>query len=57
MCLHFRAATWLRVSIWLLIGVLIYLFYGRTHSSLLHAIYVPSAYADEIHRSQAIHLA
>lgn len=51
------AATWLRVSIWLLIGVLIYLFYGRTHSSLLHAIYVPSAYADEIHRSQAIHLA
>ncbi|WVZ05054.1 hypothetical protein V8G54_018400 [Vigna mungo] len=49
--------TWLRVSVWLLIGVLIYLFYGRTHSSLLHAIYVPSAYADEIHRSQAIHIA
>ncbi|XP_057437765.1 cationic amino acid transporter 4, vacuolar-like [Lotus japonicus] len=51
------AATWLRVSVWLLIGVLIYLFYGRTHSSLLNAIYVPSAYADEIHRSQANHLA
>ncbi|RDX95660.1 Cationic amino acid transporter 4, vacuolar [Mucuna pruriens] len=50
-------ATWLRVSIWLLLGVLIYLFYGRTHSSLLHAIYVPSAYANEIHRSQATHLA
>ncbi|XP_058737778.1 cationic amino acid transporter 4, vacuolar-like [Vicia villosa] len=51
------AATWLRVSVWLLIGVLIYLFYGRTHSSLLKAIYVPSARADEIHRSQANHLA
>ncbi|TKY62855.1 Cationic amino acid transporter 4 [Spatholobus suberectus] len=50
-------STWLRVSVWLLMGVLVYLFYGRTHSSLLHAIYVPSAYADEIHRSQAIHLA
>ncbi|CAJ1919667.1 unnamed protein product [Sphenostylis stenocarpa] len=50
-------ATWLRVSIWMLIGVLIYLIYGRTHSSLLHAIYVPSAYADEIHRSNAIHIA
>ncbi|KAG4938162.1 hypothetical protein JHK84_044414 [Glycine max] len=49
--------TWLRVSVWMLIGVLVYLFYGRSHSSLLHAIYVPSAYADEIHRSQAIHLA
>ncbi|CAK8542892.1 unnamed protein product [Lathyrus sativus] len=51
------AATWLRVSLWLLIGLLIYLFYGRTHSSLLNAIYVPSARADEIHRSQANHLA
>lgn len=55
--LCFRVATWLRVSVWMLIGVLVYLFYGRTHSSLLHAIYVPSAYADEIHRSQASHLA
>ncbi|KAJ1409120.1 Cationic amino acid transporter, C-terminal [Sesbania bispinosa] len=51
------AATWLRVSVWLIIGVLIYLFYGRTHSSLLNAVYVPSACADEIHRTQAIHLA
>ncbi|WJX52847.1 Regulatory protein MIG1 [Trifolium repens] len=50
-------ATWLKVSVWLLIGVLIYLFYGRTHSSLLNAIYVPSARADEIHRTQANHLA
>lgn len=35
------AATWLRVSIWLLIGVLVYLFYGRTSSSLLHGPYIP----------------
>ncbi|OIV94268.1 hypothetical protein TanjilG_00017 [Lupinus angustifolius] len=49
-------ATWLRVSAWLLIGVLVYLFYGRTHSSLLNAIYVPSACTNEIHRSRAHHL-
>ncbi|KAJ8431349.1 hypothetical protein Cgig2_002072 [Carnegiea gigantea] len=35
------AATWLRVSIWLLIGVFIYLFYGRTNSSLLHGPCIP----------------
>lgn len=57
LCLNFRAATWLRVSVWMLIGVLIYLCYGRTHSSLLNATYVPSARADEIHRTQATHLA
>ncbi|XP_061356753.1 cationic amino acid transporter 4, vacuolar-like isoform X1 [Gastrolobium bilobum] len=45
--------TWLRVSVWLLIGVLIYLFYGRNHSSLLNAIYVPSARANKILRTQA----
>lgn len=45
------AATWIRVSVWLLMGALVYMFYGRTHSSLLNAIYVPSAYADEIYRT------
>ncbi|KAF3944898.1 hypothetical protein CMV_028679 [Castanea mollissima] len=42
-------ATWARVSIWLIIGVLVYVFYGRTHSSLRHAVYVPAAHADEIY--------
>ena len=52
-----RVSTWIRVSGWLLIGLLIYVFYGRTHSSLLNAIYVPSARAHEIQiqRAQADH--
>lgn len=46
-----RSATWARVSVWLIIGVLVYVFYGRTHSSLLDAVYVPAAHVDEIYRS------
>ncbi|VVB01591.1 unnamed protein product [Arabis nemorensis] len=45
------AATWARVSVWLLIGVLVYLFYGRRHSSLVDAVYVPTARAQEIRRA------
>ncbi|KAK3405272.1 hypothetical protein EUGRSUZ_K01532 [Eucalyptus grandis] len=37
--------TWFRVSIWMLIGALVYIFYGRSHSSLKGAVYVPAAYA------------
>ncbi|KAL3573861.1 hypothetical protein D5086_024474 [Populus alba] len=33
------------------VGVLVYTFYGRTHSSLLDAVYVPATHADEIYRS------
>ncbi|KAJ6422574.1 hypothetical protein OIU84_027525 [Salix udensis] len=47
------AGTWFRVSIWLLIGALVYLFYGRTHSSLKNAVYVPTACADEIYRNSS----
>ncbi|KAJ6951818.1 hypothetical protein NC653_041079 [Populus alba x Populus x berolinensis] len=47
------AGTWFRVSIWLLIGALVYLFYGRTHSSLKNAVYVPTAHADEIYRTSS----
>ncbi|XP_020104632.1 cationic amino acid transporter 3, mitochondrial-like isoform X2 [Ananas comosus] len=43
--------TWIRVSVWLMIGVVIYLLYGRTHSSLTDVIYVPTAHADHIYRS------
>lgn len=53
----FRAATWVRVSVWLLIGVVVYVFYGRSHSSLLDAVYVPAAHADEIYRSSGDSLA
>lgn len=39
--------TWLRVSIWLGTGLVIYVFYGRTHSSLKDAIYVPASKVDQ----------
>ncbi|OMO70369.1 Amino acid/polyamine transporter I [Corchorus olitorius] len=55
--INLGAATWARVSIWLLLGVFVYVFYGRTHSSLLDAVYVPAAHADEIYRSSGDALA
>ncbi|CAL9204786.1 cationic amino acid transporter 2, vacuolar [Musa acuminata AAA Group] len=45
------AGTWLRVSSWLLVGVLVYLFYGRSHSSLTDVVYVPAAHVDEIYKT------
>ncbi|KAJ9693743.1 hypothetical protein PVL29_009615 [Vitis rotundifolia] len=47
------SATWTRVSIWLVIGVLVYGFYGRRHSSLQDAVYVPAADVDEIYGSSS----
>ncbi|XP_023543445.1 cationic amino acid transporter 4, vacuolar-like [Cucurbita pepo subsp. pepo] len=41
-------ATWIRVSVWFAIGALVYVFYGRTHSSLVNAVYVRTDYVDEI---------
>ncbi|XVF30728.1 hypothetical protein REPUB_Repub16aG0083600 [Reevesia pubescens] len=49
------AGTWIRVSIWLIIGALIYIFYGWRHSSLRNAVYVPMAYLDEIYRASSSH--
>ncbi|WCJ43564.1 cationic amino acid transporter 2 [Euphorbia peplus] len=43
------ADTWTRVSVWLLIGVVVYAIYGRRHSTLLDAVYVPAAHANEIY--------
>lgn len=51
--LFHRNGTWISVSIWLAIGVLVYLFYGRHHSCLADAIYVPTAHADEIYRTSS----
>ncbi|BBH06955.1 cationic amino acid transporter 2, partial [Prunus dulcis] len=50
------AATWIRISVWFAIGAVVYLFYGRSHSSLFNAVYVPSAYADELYRSSSDYL-
>lgn len=49
--------TWFRVSIWMLIGALVYIFYGRSHSSLKGAVYVPVAYAQEIYQASSNHQA
>ncbi|KAG6502695.1 cationic amino acid transporter 2, vacuolar-like isoform X1 [Zingiber officinale] len=43
--------TWLRVSLWLLLGVIVYALYGRSHSSLSDVVYVPAAHADEVIRT------
>ncbi|KAF2538570.1 hypothetical protein F2Q70_00001379 [Brassica cretica] len=51
------SATWARVSVWLVIGVLVYVFYGRKNSSLANAIYVTTAHAEEIYREHEASLA
>ncbi|XP_071734801.1 cationic amino acid transporter 2, vacuolar [Rutidosis leptorrhynchoides] len=51
--LNLGADTWMRVSVWLLIGVFVYIIYGRNHSSLQHAVYVPASHVDEIYQSSA----
>lgn len=38
--INLGAGTWMRVSVWLVLGALVYVFYGRTHSSLSGAVYV-----------------
>ncbi|XP_019056475.1 PREDICTED: cationic amino acid transporter 2, vacuolar-like [Tarenaya hassleriana] len=48
--INLGGGPWARVSVWLLIGVLVYFFYGRRHSSLPGAVYVPTAHAEEIYR-------
>jgi solute carrier family 7 (cationic amino acid transporter), member 1 len=47
----FSGDTWMRVGIWLLMGVLVYIFYGQAHSSLKDVVYIPVAQADEIYRT------
>ncbi|XP_011624287.1 cationic amino acid transporter 2, vacuolar isoform X2 [Amborella trichopoda] len=54
--INLSLGTWVRVSLWLIIGVFIYLFYGMRHSSLSDAVYVPTSQADEIYRSSSEHL-
>ncbi|KAG0497212.1 hypothetical protein HPP92_001903 [Vanilla planifolia] len=49
--INLGAATWMRVSVWLVIGVFVYAFYGRSHSSLTDMIYVPVEHVDRIKSS------
>lgn len=55
--INLGADTWIRVSTWLLVGVFVYLFYGRSCSSLTDVIYVPVARADEIYRTSIEYVA
>ncbi|CAH8386181.1 unnamed protein product [Eruca vesicaria subsp. sativa] len=41
--INIGVGTWIRVLIWLLVGSMIYLFYGRSHSLLNNASCVPTA--------------
>uniref|UniRef100_A0ACD5WA57 Uncharacterized protein n=1 Tax=Avena sativa TaxID=4498 RepID=A0ACD5WA57_AVESA len=43
--------AWIRVSIWLLIGILVYIFYGRTRSSLIDVVYAPVARVNDCRSS------
>ncbi|KAJ0966375.1 hypothetical protein J5N97_027513 [Dioscorea zingiberensis] len=49
--------TWARVSVWLVIGVVVYLFYGRRHSALTNAVYVSTVHADQIHKTSSTYVA
>ncbi|KAK7267004.1 hypothetical protein RIF29_19667 [Crotalaria pallida] len=49
--------TWARVSIWLAIGLLVYIFYGRTHSTLKDAVYVSTTQLDDTFRTSTSSLA
>ncbi|CAD5333246.1 unnamed protein product [Arabidopsis thaliana] len=51
------AATWARVSVWLFLGVVVYIFYGRRNSSLVNAVYVSTAHLQEIRRTSGHSLA
>ncbi|KAI3981027.1 hypothetical protein MKX01_039966 [Papaver californicum] len=43
--------TWINVSVWLILGVFVYLCYGRTQSLLHKAVYVPKEQAEKICQS------
>ncbi|KAI3959700.1 hypothetical protein MKW92_008713 [Papaver armeniacum] len=49
--INLGVGTWIRVSVWLILGVFVYLCYGRTHSLLHKAVYVPKEQAEEICQS------
>jgi len=55
--INLGAGTWGRVSVWMFIGVVIYLFYGRRNSTLVGAVYVPVAQKGEISHASGYFLA
>ncbi|TKY46315.1 Cationic amino acid transporter 2 [Spatholobus suberectus] len=55
--INLGASTWVRVSIWLAIGVIVYVLYGRTHSTLKDAVYVPAPQVDDTYHTSTSCLA
>ncbi|KAG2630861.1 hypothetical protein PVAP13_3KG554600 [Panicum virgatum] len=51
--INLGGGTWMRVGVWLVMGVFVYIFYGRTHSSLTDVVYIPVADANEIYGSSS----
>ncbi|KAL6988635.1 hypothetical protein U1Q18_014389 [Sarracenia purpurea var. burkii] len=55
--INLGGGTWIRASIWLVAGALIYILYGWSHSSLSDPIYVPiAAHAEEICQTSRHHV-
>jgi hypothetical protein len=48
--LFISGGTWMRVRVWLVVGVFVYIFYGRTHSLLTDVVYVPGAQVNEMNK-------
>ncbi|KAI3843840.1 hypothetical protein MKW92_045823 [Papaver armeniacum] len=55
--INLGAGTWIRVSMWMVVGVFVYVFYGRKHSLLLDAVYVSTERADEIYQNSVEYVA
>ncbi|MCL7042236.1 hypothetical protein MKW94_007731 [Papaver nudicaule] len=55
--INLGAGTWIRVSLWMVVGVFVYVVYGRKHSLLLDAVYVSTERADEIYQNSAEYVA
>uniref|UniRef100_K3Z4R5 Cationic amino acid transporter C-terminal domain-containing protein n=1 Tax=Setaria italica TaxID=4555 RepID=K3Z4R5_SETIT len=51
--INLGGGTWMRVGVWLVMGVFVYIFYGRSHSSLTDVVYVPVVQANEIYGSSS----
>ncbi|GER27823.1 cationic amino acid transporter [Striga asiatica] len=48
---NLSGGTWARVTIWWALALVVYFLYGRKHSVLRHAVYVPSSHVDEIYQT------
>ncbi|KAL6539692.1 Carnitine O-acetyltransferase mitochondrial [Orobanche hederae] len=50
---NLSVGTWARVTIWWALALVAYFIYGRAHSPLQHAVYVPAAHVEEIYETSS----